>query len=112
MKYRSYNTEFITSTAQLLDVFDQITIDRRDKSGIQQLINVPCVFGNRSRILKSLENRNKTLKVPMMCITMGGMSKDSARLHELNHGITVQSRDWDYDPIKTTAVPMNIEYEL
>lgn len=112
MKYRSYNSEFITSTAQLLDVFDQIVIDRRDKSGVQQLIHVPCVFGNRSRILKSLENRNKTLKVPMMAITMGSISRDSTRVHEINHGITLQSREWDYDPIKTTAVPVNIEYEL
>lgn len=113
MKYRSYNNELKTCTAQLLDVFNQIVIDRRDnRNTVQKLISVPCVYGNRSRILKSLENRNKTYKVPIICLTMTSISKDAARILEVNRGIQVQTREWQYDPIKTTPVPMNIEYEM
>ncbi len=113
MKYRSYNRELRTSTAQLLDVFSSVVIDRRDnQNNIQKLINVSCVYGNRSRILKSLENRNKTLKLPLISISMGNLSRDGSRVHDTHNGIINQRQEWKFNPIYNTPVPINIEYEM
>ena len=113
MKYRSYNEEIKKTTAQILDVVSDITIDRRDgKGNIQQLISVPCVYGNRSRILKSLENGDKTLKVPMACLSLKSISRDSSRANDLNSEMMVQRREWDFDPAWTKPVPINIIYEF
>lgn len=113
MKYRSYNRELRTSTAQLLDTFNNIKIDRRDNgNNVQKLISVPCVYGNRSRILKSLENRNKTLKLPMIALSMGNLSRDSSRVHDIHNAIINQRQEWKFKAINNTPVPMNIEYEM
>lgn len=113
MKYRSYNREFRQATAQILDVFNRITIDRRDnQNNVQKLVNVSCVYGNRSRILKSLENKNKTFKLPLVSISMGNISRDVSRVHDIHDGLITQQREWSFDPLKNTPVPINIEYEM
>jgi len=89
MKFVSYNKEMRSATGQLMDVFDNIRIKRivNDETGTPigvRTINVPCVYGPRSRILKSLENRNATLKVPLTALSMTGVSWDQARVHSVN----------------------------
>jgi hypothetical protein len=89
MKFISYNKEMRSATGQLLDVFDNIRIKRvvNDETGTPigvRTINVPCVYGPRSRVLKSLENRNATLKVPLTCLSMTGLSWDQSRVHSVN----------------------------
>ena len=113
MKFRSYNAEIRTATAQVLDVFNNIIIDRRDRTGVQQLIEVPCVYGNRSRILKSMENKNKTLKPPLIAITKGGLSRDTVRIADTNNGLIYQNEiSMGYDVNKNRPQPMNIEFEM
>jgi len=113
LKTRSYNSEIRTATAQTLDVFNNIIIDRRDSSGIQKLIEVPCYYGNRSRILKSLENENKTLKIPLITLVKGSISRDTMRVADTNNGLLFQSGTADgYDVLKNRPQPMNIEFEL
>ena len=113
MKYRSYNREFRQAAAQILDVFNRVTIDRRDnQNNIQKLIGVSCVYGNRSRILKSLENRNKTFKLPLISISMKGFARDVNRVHDIHDGLITQQREWTFDPLKNTPVPINIEYQM
>jgi hypothetical protein len=113
MKFRSYNGEIRTATAQTLDVFNDITIDRRNVNGVQKLIHVPCVYGNRSRILKSLENKNKTLKIPLMVITKQSITRDTMRVADTNNGLLFQIGASDgYDVLKNRPQPMNIDFEL
>lgn len=110
-KYRNYNSEMVSSLSQVLDVFNDIIIDRRDgHNTVQKLITVACVNGGRSRILKSLENKNKTLQLPLIAVTMGGFRRDSSRAHELNSGVLSQT-SW-YDVGFNAPVPINIEYEI
>ena len=112
MKTRSYNSEIRQATAQVLDVFNNIVIDRRNQSGVQKLIHVPCVYGNRSRILKSMENADKTLKPPLIVITKGSLTRDTLRVADTNNGLLFQSGVGDYDVLKNRPNPMNIEFEL
>jgi hypothetical protein len=113
MRKRSYNGEIKTATAQILDVFNNITIDRRDSTGVQKLIHVPCIYGNRSRVLKSMENKNKTLKIPLIVISKGSLSRDTMRVADTNNGLLFQSGIADgYDILKNRPQPMNIDFEM
>lgn len=112
MRFRSYHKEFRKATAQLLDVFDNIIIGRYDNRGTEvERIAVPCVYAGRSRILKSLENRDKTVKLPIMSISMSGVSRDAQRAMSLHDGLTYQNSS-TYNYLKNTPVPINITYQM
>jgi len=110
MKIRSYHKEVEKATAQILDCFNNITIERSDETGIQKTIAVPCVYGNRSRVLKSLENRNKTIKLPMLCISMGSLTRDKTRVFGTHDGLFYKNGTNAY--LKNMPIPVNIEYSL
>jgi hypothetical protein len=112
MRYRSYHREIEKATAQVLDVLNDIIIDRRNPAGdVQQLISVPCVYGSRSRILKSLENRDKNVKLPLLVLNMSGISKDIQRVHSTHDGLLYQDSS-TYNYLKNTPVPVNISYTI
>jgi hypothetical protein len=112
MKVRSYNKEIKIATKMLIDVFNDIIIDRRDsQDNIQKYISVPCIYGNRSRILKSLENRNKTLKIPLSCLSITGISRDSTRVHSVNDFLKLNSGS-NFDHRNMIAQPIDITYSL
>jgi len=78
MKFQSYNKELERATAQLMDAFNDITITRVDRETNETLnIRVGCVNGTRSRIMKSLENRDRTIELPIIAISMKNFSRDS-----------------------------------
>ena len=110
MKLRSYRKEIQNSTAQILDVFDNIVIKRQNENGTMSSIRVPCVLGGRSRVLKSLENRNKTMKLPLMAITMKSISRDPSRVFATHDGLFFGggTNAW----IHNTPIPVNIEFEM
>lgn len=113
MKYRSYHSEFKNFTAQMLDLFNNIVISRFQQDSVeQQNFTVPCLYASRSRILKSLENRNKTLELPLLHLTMSGISRDSTRAMSLHDGILTQRDGQSYNFLKNTPVPINIQYTL
>ena len=112
MKYRSYHRELEKTTAQIIDLFNDITIDRRDQqNNVIQELKVPCVYGNRSRILKSLENRDKTVSIPLSCVSMEGITRDSSRVQGTYDGLLYQSGS-NYNNLKNTPVPVNITYTI
>ena len=113
MKFVSYNAEFKRATAMLLDVFDNVSISRQRttrSSTATKTISVPCLYGSRSRLLKSLENRNKTLKVPVMTISMTDISRDETRTHSVMSVKEFQVGD-DINLIHQVATPVTITYE-
>ena len=112
MKLRSYNEELKIATAQFLDVFNNIVIDRRNSSKtVQKTIAVPCVYGDRSRILKSLENKGKTMKVPKIAIVKTGISRGATRIADTQNGLNYQV-DGSFDIQKFRPQPMDIEFEM
>jgi len=116
MKFVSYNKELRNATAQILDVFDNITITRTAEIGgnpVQKTINVPCVYGPRSRIFKSLENRDKTLKLPISAVSMIGFSWDASRTHSVNSVMEFQDGSaGGINLMHNVATPITITYEL
>lgn len=113
MQFRSYNREIERSTAQVLDVFNEIKIDRRSPANdIQQIITVPCLYASRSRILKSLENRDNTVKLPLICVSITGLSRDVSRVHSIHNGLLYQHDNAAYQIKRNTPVPINIGYSV
>lgn len=136
MKYRSYNSELLISTTLVVNVFNDIIIDRR-KHGlnadyskaitlgdiVQQTIEVPCILGDRAPILKSLENEPGKYKMPLIILQMKGIKTDTARMLDLHSDIFYQQDDsfsqLDYNnPMyrpkelsKMRAQPINISYD-
>lgn len=116
MKQFSYNKEIKIATAQLIDVFNNIVVSRRDSKGnLQKKISVPCLYGARSRILKSLENRSANIKLPILAITITGLSRNRERVHSVNEGLIFQTHDpptLNYEIRHNAGIPIDIEYEL
>lgn len=97
----------------LRDIFNGMVIDRKDKNNVvQKEIVVPCVNGSRSRILKSLENRNKTLKLPIMALDMKNIRRDRNRVHSVNEVIQNELGTADIDLRLNTAVPLDLTFTL
>ena len=113
MKYRSFNAELQTAVASMLDTLNDVTIDRRNSKGtVQQLINVPCVYGNSSRIFKSQESPNKTVELPLMCLSMKGLTRDLSRIFSINDYLTQQDGSSFMNYKSKMPQPINISFNL
>lgn len=111
MQTLNYNEEIKKATAQILDVFANIRIDRIDfKGNTQKEIKVPCVYGGRSRILKSLENRGANLKPPIIALLINSITKDNSRVHSVNDGMFYQKGT--YDIKYNIGTPIDITYDV
>lgn len=73
MTFISYNAELGVAN-DLFKRFFNIKIERTNGKGQKSLLDVPCVFGQRSRILKTMENPDNKAqyKVPMIVINRTG----------------------------------------
>ena len=137
MKYRSYNSEILIATTLMVNVFNDIIIDRRRhglerdyskpitlSSIVQQDIEVPCIVGDRGIILRSLENETGKYKMPLIIMEMKDLKTDQARMFDLHSDIFYQQddsfSDLEYDNpryrpkelSKMRAQPINITYDI
>lgn len=137
MKYRSYNSEILIGATLLVDVFNDIIIDRRTHGPrrdyskpfklsdiVKQKIEVPCIIGDRGIIMKSLENEPGRYKMPLIIIQQKGLKTDTQRMADLHADIFYQQDssfaelsfdDPKYRPrelSKNRAQPMNISYDV
>lgn len=113
MKYRSFNKELQTAVTSMLDTLNDVTIDRRDpKNNIQKLINVPCVYGNSSRVFKSQQNPNKIVELPIMCLSMKGLNRDTSRVFAINDYIIQQDGTSNINYKLKMPQPINISFNL
>ena len=56
MEFISYNAELGCANELFKRFFSNIKIERTDGKGRKSFLDIPCVFGQRSRILKAIEN--------------------------------------------------------
>jgi hypothetical protein len=103
MKYRSYNSEILIATTLLVNIFNDIIIDRR-KHGlkrdfskpisldeiVQQKLEIPCILGDRSIILKSLENEPGKYKLPIIILQNKSIKTDTSRMVDLHSDVFYQ----------------------
>ena len=95
------------ATASVLDVFNDIYIKRGNKK-----IKVSCIYGDRSRVLKSLENKNKVIELPAIAISMNNFNRADDRKFDINESIQFQTDKNNYNPNFTPPLPINITYEM
>lgn len=114
MEFISYNAELGTANQLFMRLFNNIQIERTDKKGRKGLLKVPCVFGQRSRIVKALENPDNKAqyKVPMIVINRTGYQRQSDRLNNLHNEVKyeVSSNKRYYHLL--TPVPVDISYDV
>lgn len=112
MKFRSYNNEVRIALGLVSSLFNNIAISRFDKNNnVEQTLNVPLVIGSRSRILKELENPNKTLEMPIMSISKEGYTRDPERMHETHSHLMNTATGYTIHE-KMRGVPINIRFKL
>lgn len=113
MEIRSYNAELSYANLLFKKLFDNIVIERKSKSESKQ-IPVTCVIGNRSRIIKNLENSDKQgiYKLPIIIITRTGIQRNAGRLANLHNEVLHQtsSRQIIYDLY--APVPIDVSYSV
>lgn len=114
MQFISYNAELGIANLLFQRLFNNIKIERTDKNGQTSWLRIPCVFGQRSRILKSFENRDRQsmYKLPLIVINRTGYSRQGDRLNnlhnEVKYEITSKNRNLQY----LTPVPIDISYDV
>jgi len=112
IKYRSNSFEFKIAQALVQRCFSNVVIGRYDGHREQiTAIEVPTVNGNRSRLLKFLENPNQTLKPPVIAVSKEGFAIDSSRMHSLYDFLKLTSGG-TINHQKRRGVPVNIEFEV
>ena len=114
MEFQSYNSELAIANLLFARPFSNIRIGRTDSNGNEIQIPVTCVFGQRSRILKSLENpdRRGNMKVPMIVINRTGYSRNGERVNNINNEVKYEITSKDRRLHLMTPIPVDISYDV
>jgi hypothetical protein len=136
MRFRSYNSELLIAQTLIGNIFNDIVIDRRNhgfrdyskplsvKEIVQKQIEVPCIFGDRGIILRSLENETGNIKLPLYILQSNDISIDTSRNADLHIDMFYQADSQfaqldknnplyrPYDLNKRRGQPVNIKYTL
>lgn len=114
MEFVSYNAELGISNLLFQRVLNNIQIERTDSKGQSSWLKVPCIFSQRSRILKGLENsdRKAMYKLPLICINRTGYTRQGDRLNGLHNEVKyeITSKNRNYELL--TPVPIDISYDV
>ena len=137
MKFRSYNQELLIAQGLLANLFNDIVIDRREhglnrdyskaidlNEIVQKKIEVPCIFGDKSIILRSLENESGAIKLPLFILESKNISSDINRQADLYVDVFYQEDESfsklpidhplyrPYNLNKRRGLPITINYDL
>jgi len=109
MHFISYNKEIMTAQGEIIRLFSNIvTVDKLGKRHI-----VPCIFGQTSRILKSIFNPNASpQKYPIISIERSSISIDQSRNIEINNDIANMTSLIHYDPNTKPPTPIEIKFKV
>lgn len=118
MQFYTSSLQLQDSVAQVMDVFGKIKVHRYKHTNEGPIkgksIDVPCVYGTRSRIVKSIESKTGTHTVPFIAISTGSIAVDDARVHSNHEGLLHQfeGKDSVYDCNLNAPTPVTIEYNM
>lgn len=108
MKTYSYNQEILIASAQMLMLFNNISIKRNTSS-----ILVPCVSGQRSRILKFLQNpEGSPFRLPMSYLIRGNITYHANRSANIHQHMLTQPTYTTFDANTISPIPIDIAYTL
>ena len=113
MEFQSYNSELAIASLLFKNIFSNIRIGRME-NGEEKQILVQCVIGNRSRILKSLQNpeRRGMYKLPLISIERTGYSRQGDRLANLHNEVKYELASYYRKYNLMTPVPIDIDYDV
>ena len=119
MEIRSYNAELAYANVMFARIFNNIYIERQmtnkeTKQQEKKSIPVKCVFGQRSRILKNLQNPDKmgVIKLPLIAINRTGITRNPERLSNLHNEVKYEETSKRRNYNLYTPVPIDISYDL
>lgn len=114
MEFQSYNEELAIGTLLFRSLFANIRIGRTNDKGEETQLQVPCVLGQRSRIMKNLENPEKrgNIKLPMIVINRTGYSRNGDRLNNLHNEVKYEISSSDRRYQLMAPVPVDITYDV
>lgn len=138
-KFRSYNEQLLIAQILLGNIFNDIIIDRR-KHGykknyatpidinklITKTIQVPCIFGDISTILRSLQNEPGSIRLPLFILQSNDVKTDTSRICDIHMDVFYQPDEafFKLDPSdklyqkyeqrlnKQRGLPITIDYTL
>ena len=113
MEIRSYNAELAYANLLFSRIFRNIVLERTLK-GNKKEFQVNCVFGQRSRILKNLQNteRRAEMKLPLIVINRTGITRNPERLANLHNEVKYQETSKRRNYNLYTPVPIDITYDV
>ena len=111
MKQSPYYFEIKDLLTQFVTAFDDIVIKRyNDNRAIEDRISVRYVYSPKQRVLYDIINTAKTMTMPAVAISIGGISRDNTRVFNKLEGFY-------YNGKKSSAhlkspVPINIDIQM
>ena len=114
MEFQSYNAELGVSNLLFSQCFRNIRIEHTENDGSKRQQLVQCMLGQRSRILKGLENPDKrgNMRLPMIIINRTGYSRNGERLNNLHNEVKYELGPASRKYQLMTPVPVDIDYEV
>lgn len=114
MEFMSHNAELAIANDLFERIFNNIRIQRVSKENKKSLVKVNCLWGQRSRIVKNLENSEKrgNMKLPMIVIERTGYSRNSDRLANLHNEVKYEMSSSNRKYELMTPVPVDVSYDV
>lgn len=114
MEIQSFNAELAIANLMFKKIFNNISIEHTLSSGEKKQIKVNCVFGQRSRILKSHENPELkgNFKLPMIAINRTGYARNGERLNNLHNEVKYEESGKKRNYNLLTPIPIDISYDV
>jgi hypothetical protein len=89
VKNRAFSWEIHDIIAQFMAAFDDVVIGRYNRQREERdRIEVGYVYQPKRRVVHDLQNRAQNLKLPMVAVTIGGISRNSNRSFNKIEGFT------------------------
>ena len=114
MNIYTYDHEVLTMTNQLLNTINNIVINRFNvHRQTRDSIKVRLVYAPKQRVLHDLLNRDQTLRLPVISVQIGGISRDAERVTNKLLG-SYYSLPGFHTPVihDRTPLPVDITYKI
>ena len=121
MEAYTYQFEIPHLVAQFADAFNEVVIKRWDRSGgfarpVQkgEDIEVPFLYSPKQRVIHDFTNNQAKLELPVICFSIGGISRDEERVFNklIGPDFNADERKSYYDAKQPLPVDIKIDLTL
>lgn len=118
MKNRAFHWETKDIIAQFIAAFDDVVIGRYNRDREERdTIAVAYVYSPKRRVIHDLENRSQNLNLPIVAVTMGGITRNASRSFNKAEGFTYPNTRYPGQNATSSArippaVPIDIDVNM